>query len=139
MITGIAQSVGINGVNQRKDVRIIQAYLNSFTAWEKPIETLKIDGYAGKKTDYAIKQFQRQAIGIKKPDGRVDPNGKTFRYLTMYHDQKQQVALETAALANGKISKDVLVANKSTTIPAGLVGFTVSYKNNIKKKKKNCI
>lgn len=89
MTTGIVQSVGINGVNQRKDVRIIQVYLSFFEAWKKKMEPLKIDGYAGKNTRNAIKQFQRQAIGMKNPDGRVDPNGKTFRYLTMYYDQEQ--------------------------------------------------
>lgn len=136
MTTGIVQSVGINGVNQRKDVRIIQVYLSFFEAWKKKMEPLKIDGYAGKNTRYAIKQFQRQAIGMKNPDGRVDPNGKTFRYLTMYYDQEQQKILEAAALKNNNISKNLVITKKSIASLSGLHGFTVSYKNNIKKSRR---
>ncbi len=29
----------------------------------------------------AIKQFQREIVGLTRPDGRVDPNGKTIKYL----------------------------------------------------------
>lgn len=133
MMTGIVQSVGINGVNQRKDVRIIQAYLNHFTAWKKKIEPLKIDGYAGRKTFHAIKQFQLQAIGMKSPDGRVDPNGKTFRYLTMYYNQEQQKALEIDALKNSGASTNLAITDKFIASLAGLHGFTVSYKSSIKK------
>ena len=136
MTIGIIQSVGVNGVNQKKDVRIIQTYLNSFTAWKKKIKPLKVDGYAGEKTDDAIKQFQLQAIGMKRPDGRIEPNGKTFRYLTMYYDQDQQRTLEVAALKNNKVPKNIAITNKSIASLAGLHDFTVSYKNSVKKSRR---
>ena len=84
MTLSIKQSVGINGVNQRADVKLIQVLLNSHAAWQSPFTNLKVDGLIGAKTNNAIKRYQREAAGIMSPDGRVDPNGKTFRYLTMY-------------------------------------------------------
>jgi len=133
---GIVRSVGVNGINQRKDVRIIQTYLNSFSAWKKKIMPLKVDGIAGNKTYHAIKAFQQQAVGMKNPDGRIDPHGKTFRYLTMYISQEQQQALETAAHQNQRAARPVLISSKTVSDQTGLNGFTVSYKSGVLKSRR---
>ncbi len=136
MARGIMQSVGVNGVNQKTDVRIIQIYLNSFSAWKNKVEQLKVDGHIGEKTCNAIRQFQSQAIGMKRPDGRVDPDGKTFQYLTMYHNQEQQNSLESGALKNSPTSKSSLITHKTINHFSGLGDFSVSYKNSVKKNRR---
>ncbi|WP_175453149.1 peptidoglycan-binding protein [Microbulbifer yueqingensis] len=42
---------------------------------------MNIDGIAGSNTVKAIKAFQRLAVGMTNPDGRIDPGGKTLKVL----------------------------------------------------------
>lgn len=82
---GIAKSVGKGGANERRDVLFIQATLNALSKHLKAsFVLLKEDGLCGPKTVTAIKDFQKNYVGMVNPDGKVDPNGKTLRYLTMY-------------------------------------------------------
>jgi len=71
-------SVGTDGVNTKSDVRIIQAGLNQVLQSDNP---LVVDGLIGPATISAIDAFQRGAVGLTRPDGRVDPNGRTLRTL----------------------------------------------------------
>ena len=71
-------SVGAGGVNMKSDVRIVQAALNQALSPEKP---LVVDGLIGPATISVIDAFQRGAVGLNRPDGRVDPNGRTLRTL----------------------------------------------------------
>ena len=74
-------SVGKSATNRPADVRVIQALLNKqFIPGASP--TLKIDGKIGPKTIHRIEQFQKIALKFSAPDGRVDPNGRTFSGLT---------------------------------------------------------
>jgi len=132
MQKGIGRSVGKNGHNERRDVRVVQAYINSFSAWKKKIKPLKVDGVMGKKTIHAIEQFQYQAVGMAKPDGRVDPNGKTFRYLTMYYDQQQQKAFEASVEKNAMPVAGMVISQKVIDKQAGLNAYRVSYKSSVK-------
>ena len=75
----ISGSVGSNGRNNPKDVKVVQELLNRHI--KPPQQFLAEDGQCGPKTRNAIVQFQRNAVGLKQPDGRVDPNGKTLRAL----------------------------------------------------------
>lgn len=76
----IAASVGENGKNKDSDVRIIQKALNNIMQYNvlAPLSPLAEDGIAGRKTKVAIRQFQRVAVGMSAPDGRIDPGGKTI-------------------------------------------------------------
>ena len=76
----IRASVGRSGVNQESDVTLIQQLLNSYPI---PGETtpLKVDGMAGENTYKKIEAFQTQIVAMAHPDGRIDPDGKTFRKL----------------------------------------------------------
>mgnify|MGYP001265122428 CR=1 FL=1 len=71
-------SVGADGVNMKSDVRIVQAALNQALKPDKP---LVVDGLIGPATISVIDAFQRGAVGLNRPDGRVDPNGRTLRAL----------------------------------------------------------
>src|SRR5687767_12140012 len=75
----IAASVGHNGENRPDDVRSIQKLLNEHSL--PPLRPLDVDGHAGEKTIETIRHFQSSKLGLKKPDGRVDPNGRTLRAL----------------------------------------------------------
>ncbi len=67
----LTASVGHQGRNDPVDVRLVQTLLN-----------LAPDGLCGPKTIRAIECFQHDKLGIKEPDGRIDPTGPTFRALS---------------------------------------------------------
>jgi hypothetical protein len=76
----ITASVGRGGVNARGDVREVQRLLNRWhAATGQP--ALSVDGDAGPRTVAAIAAYQAQVLGIARPDGRVDPGGRTWRAL----------------------------------------------------------
>jgi putative peptidoglycan binding protein len=91
----ISKSVGKGGKNEPADVTTVQTALN------KAIKTigvpkLKVDGLSGKKTENAIKEFQK-TIGLKKPDGRIDPGKNTAKML----DQPPKKIKEAGEAAAG--------------------------------------
>lgn len=63
-------SVGRGGQNQASDVRAVQAALG-----------IGADGKCGPQTIAAIEAYQRDTLGLAKPDGRVDPGGNTEQRL----------------------------------------------------------
>src|SRR5690606_1820300 len=78
----IKKSVGAKGENQRVDAKVIQAALNlSQSATFKLEKNLTVDGSVGKKTIEAIELFQSNVECLAKPDGRIDPNGRTLQEL----------------------------------------------------------
>ena len=80
--TGLTyEKVGADCPNLHDDVKSIQRLLNlcatdnRFVLAEGP---LKPDGLFGTKTSDSIIAFQRDAVGMRNPDGRVDPDGRTL-------------------------------------------------------------
>jgi peptidoglycan hydrolase-like protein with peptidoglycan-binding domain len=71
----IGATVGQGGKNLEEDVQGVQAALN-----RRAGAGLKVDGRCGRDTIEAIMEFQR-ALGLSKPDGRVDPGRGTARAL----------------------------------------------------------
>ncbi|MBP2326892.1 hypothetical protein JOF56_007277 [Kibdelosporangium banguiense] len=61
-------SVGVDGVNDPRDVAIVT-------------RMLLMAGYVGLDIDAEITQFQREVLKWSKPDGRIDPGGRTFKAL----------------------------------------------------------
>jgi hypothetical protein len=78
-------SVGRGGKNHQKDVRYIQQILNKPlpVALSKPVPvTGLIDEKKGDDpTIAAIEELQQKVLHTAKPDGRVDPGGKTLQLL----------------------------------------------------------
>ena len=72
---GITASVGQGGKNIKADVIKVQNLLNKKNA------KLAVDGSCGPKTIAAITAFQKQVVKLSKPDGRIDPNGTTWKAL----------------------------------------------------------
>jgi hypothetical protein len=76
----ISASVGRNGANQRDDVLTVQKLVNDHLP--KFVQPLEADGQCGPLTIAAIEDVQTQFLRMSHPDGRVDPGGDTFRFLT---------------------------------------------------------
>lgn len=85
---GVSRSVGIGGNNNHNDVTLIQALINKAVPRVREariqieyFKPLAVDGDCGNLTKKAITIFQRDVVGLREPDGRVDPGGKTIRSL----------------------------------------------------------
>ncbi|MCX7283628.1 MAG: hypothetical protein NTX28_06210 [Novosphingobium sp.] len=75
----ITGSVGANGRNNPADVKAVQQRLNDLS--RPPLAKLVVDGLAGPKTNGMIADFQKKVVGLRAPDSRVDPNGRTLAAL----------------------------------------------------------
>jgi hypothetical protein len=76
----ISGSVGAGGRNKREDVSAVQQRLNALM--HAPRQPLTVDGLSGSKTTRMIRDFQKNVVGFRRGDGRVDPDGKTIRALS---------------------------------------------------------
>ena len=70
----IDESVGAGGKNNERDVIVVQQLL-----LHRGFDPGPIDGVVGRKTIAAIKELQSGFLS--RPDGRVDPDGRTFQEL----------------------------------------------------------
>lgn len=89
----ISASVGHGGRNRRPDVRVVEFLLNrAMTATHldrtgpQPdgsivISAIAADGVVDASTVTAIRDFQSRVCGFRRPDGRVDPSGRTIHDL----------------------------------------------------------
>ena len=80
----LSGAVGIGGKNQPTDIRSVQTALNQLIGLIVPSRRLTIDGSLGpvpasSNTVSAIEIFQKKVVGMARPDGRIDPNGRTHR------------------------------------------------------------
>lgn len=78
----IRSSVGKKGVNKKSDVQLVQEALNRSVT--QPQKLLTIDGIVGLLTIGAIERFQKNIVGMSKPDGLVDVDGKTWPKMARY-------------------------------------------------------
>jgi putative chitinase len=88
----IAESVGFGGHNNPIDVAVIQHLISKYFTQRHKVKgrsttssnpSIPIDGVCTHALIDLIKKVQGTALGMKSPDGRVDPNGKTFRELIL--------------------------------------------------------
>lgn len=98
-------SVGNSGQNNKSDVAYVQNLLNKHKFSLSNTETMPLtaDGICGKKTISAITAFQAEVVGSSKPDGRVDPGGKTIKTLEKQIGSYSQVPV--AAGVGIKVAK----------------------------------
>lgn len=120
----IFKTVGKNGANEYADVKVVQACLNANVKLNKGgLKSVKEDGLCGAKTIEAIGIFQKHFVSMQNPDYRVDPNGKTIRYLTMYINKNATNSSKTGAIA-------------APLVVQGLDSFNVSYASDIKENRR---
>lgn len=83
-MNSISASVGLGGINNAFDVSTIQSLLNDSRGRIAGARDVAVDGIGGPQTiqtNQAIRRFQEQCVKSIVPDGRVDPDGLTFREL----------------------------------------------------------
>ncbi|MGI4876237.1 MAG: N-acetylmuramidase family protein [Janthinobacterium lividum] len=78
----ISGSVGTGGKNDPKDVSTVQEMLTRYAEWLAPAAVPPASGKCDQTTIDAITAFQRDPGALSAPDGRVDPNGFTLRWLS---------------------------------------------------------
>jgi len=77
-MTTLLDSVGLGGRNRPEDVKAIQRLLNrSLPGHPRLVE----DGRVGPRTLQAINAFQSDRLGMRHPDGLVEPGERTHRGL----------------------------------------------------------
>ena len=81
MAKKISSSVGKGGKNKPEDTKVVQELLNDF-AKMCGFKKLDVDGLVGPKTITAIVEFQKVAVGMAKPDSRIDSSGPSFSTLS---------------------------------------------------------
>ncbi len=80
-IASLSGSVGKGGKNNRTDVIAVQGALNRCLGPAGPSAYIATDGNPTDAFFAIIKRFQQFAVGSKKPDGKIDPGGVTYRAL----------------------------------------------------------
>jgi hypothetical protein len=100
MAKKISSSVGKGGKNKSEDVKIVQELLNDFTKM-CGFKKLDEDGLIGPKTISAIAEFQKTAVGMAKPDSRIDTNGDSFATLSK-GPKKAEAEIKKAEAAETK-------------------------------------
>ncbi len=91
------KAVGIRGRNKPDDIKAVQISLNKLLCFISPTELLAVDGSLGPKpesseTVKAISRFQKKVLGMIRPDGTIDVNGKTHRKI----NEKLKARLDTS-------------------------------------------
>ena len=74
----INASVGRGGRNDKADVCVVQAAINENVDRVVGSNRLVVDGLCGEKTHREIDRFQLQIEQTARPDGRIDPGGRTI-------------------------------------------------------------
>lgn len=82
MDIALTESVGFEGSNKTDDVKAVQEGLKEAARMtvDPRLDPGPIDGVCGDGTEGAIEHFQRR-IGMRRPDARVDPDGRTLKRL----------------------------------------------------------
>ena len=79
----ISGPVGKGGANKPADVKIVKALLNTYRcSKDQPVLTVDVAG--GDTLATHIESFQKEKLNSPKPDGRVDPGGKTLTGLIQH-------------------------------------------------------
>ena len=78
----IAFAVGERRPNRTADVRTVQQLLNRAGGMLPGQSKLDVDGNMGPLTSAAIKRYQQTVVHLSRPDGVVDPGGRTITMLS---------------------------------------------------------
>ena len=115
----INHSVGKGGDNYRADVKRVQELINICmkSRYRRTWKEIDTDGLYGTKQTYpAIVSVQRELVRLKKPDGLIEPKGRTIQVLnTLAHSREPSYALplyinyrKNARRVLSEYSKDIL-------------------------------
>lgn len=111
-MAGITRPVGGTPPNPNKaEVELVRKLLN--THRPAPLTQIAATGPDGPDVTAAVAEFQKRVLNMGHPDGRVDPNGRTFQALSaapgsaaaggvFTHPDADKVALEYTIQGDGK-------------------------------------
>lgn len=120
----ITASVGRKGRNARADVKVVQELLNRNIGVLVPLRPLVVDGRVGPHTEETIMAYQRRAVGLRRPDGRVDPGGATIRKL----NTAANVRLSNPATRRGLIaSGESILKGVNQQLQERVLSFATKY------------
>jgi hypothetical protein len=120
----IYHSVGASGTNLASDVCTVQRLLNA--SGVAAISPLIVDGRAGPATIFAIEKVQRRFLHMKQPDGRVDPDGETLRFLTAGHAHVTDSHVSSAPSFTSYFSQTLTSAYHSLQAEASAFGSSLA-------------
>lgn len=131
----ITSTVG-SGSAKSIDVTVIQGALNRVPSSKGgPVSKLATNGVEGTTLTSAIIVFQRAFFGTFKPDGKVDPGGKTFQALAgTLHVKWIGVFLDeqvARAFQDGEVVKkfDCVTGDGSNPTNPGQFKITIKHRN----------
>jgi len=128
----ISASVGRKGKNKYSDTIIVQELLNRAT--RPPYRLLTVDGLAQFHTFTAIERFQKEVAKFKKPDGLVEPEGRTWKTLIRYKAESPTSAthhfLTFLGINTEKSKTEQKTVNKGSSIAWGKK-VTPAFKNKV--------
>jgi hypothetical protein len=90
-------SVGPGKPNLKPDVLLVQKLLNNNSS-RLQAEPLKLDGVFGPKTAADILAYQALVLGMRRPDGVIDPGERTIRSLMRGGESQGSSAGRAAAV-----------------------------------------
>lgn len=100
----LSGSVGRGALNKPTDVKIVKALLNVYLrSSNQPILSMNTD--SGDKLASCIESFQKEKLSSPKPDGRVDPGGKTLTGL-IQHLRSSYTMMSISAPEKGVLTWD---------------------------------
>jgi hypothetical protein len=107
-VSHLTGSVGVDGKNLGPDVLLTQRLLNGALYLLIPLAALPENGVMSPVLGERIRMFQERVMRTTKPDGRIDPNGASWRRLVQvsrYHHRPLHVQafLDMAAAAAKRV------------------------------------
>jgi peptidoglycan hydrolase-like protein with peptidoglycan-binding domain len=111
----ITASVGNKGINKLADVKVIQTLLNQQKLVGFTIP-LRVDGKSGPKTIYRIEAFQKNIVKMIRPDGRVDPGGKSINVLNKTPVGMATIKALKVTYSSGIPTKKQIVSNYAISV-----------------------
>lgn len=101
----IESSVGKGGVNDKVDIKVIQAALNLCIDDKFKLDAkLNVNGKMDDETAHAIYEFQATLPDVAKPDGVVGKNGKTLQAIKNKINKGLNTDSLLAIMAHGNAS-----------------------------------
>jgi hypothetical protein len=115
--TKLAGSVGRQGLNKEADVKAVQELLNARIPI--PMAFVDVTGVCDDQTIAVIEEIQRRYLKDANPDGRVDPRGRTLKFLDTGIAEPKPAATGAARFPSDLIAGAQL-SQKNTGIPASV-------------------
>ena len=121
---GLSHAVGLGAPNRPSDVALLQDLLNCAFACEPP---LPVDGRVSSALLRRLERFQTAVVGLRRPDQRTDPGGKTWRKLVELANARRLPGRRETYVKIRQVSADALVRLYRKEFGCGAPGLGVFF------------